>query len=191
MARLPIEHMKRPEAPITVVDVDEARRLLGCVRGARIHRAVTTRASACSSTPACGWSSSRTSRWMTSTRCLRMPRRHPRARESALRLGERGHGPMTDNGVAQVLQRGGREVVVDNLHAHQFRHTFAHSRLSEGGNEGNLMRLAGGRSRQMLGRYGASAATSAPSKPAAAWPPTTGGTSLKARTEPCPHFLLA
>jgi integrase len=98
---------------------------------------------------------------------------------------------MTDNGVAQVLQRGGREVVVDNLHAHQFRHTFAHSRLSEGGNEGNLMRLAGGWSRQMLGRYGASAATSAPSKPAAAWPPTTGGTSLKARTEPCPHFLLA
>jgi len=125
MARLPIEHMKRPEAPITVVDVDEARRLLGCVRGARIHRAVTTRASACSSTPACGWLSSRTSRWMTSTRCLRMPRRHPRARESALRLGERGHGPMTDNGVAQVLRRRVARSWWDNLHAHQFRHTFA------------------------------------------------------------------
>jgi hypothetical protein len=40
----------------------------------------------------------------------------------------------------------------------QCRHTFAHQELAEGGAEVDLMRLAGWKSRQMLGRYGASAA---------------------------------
>jgi integrase len=38
------------------------------------------------------------------------------------------------------------------------RHTFAHAWLAQGGGETDLMRLAGWRSRQMLGRYGASVA---------------------------------
>lgn len=97
---------------------------------------------------------------------------------------------MTDNGVAQVLQRRGREVVVDNLHARQFRHTFAHSRLSEGGNEGNLMRLAGGRSRQMLGRYGAQRCDERALEAPPPHGPRRRG-ELRSRLEPCPHFLLA
>jgi hypothetical protein len=44
------------------------------------------------------------------------------------------------------------------LHAHQLRHSFAHAWLAQGGGETGLMRLAGWRSRAMLGCYGASAA---------------------------------
>jgi integrase len=44
------------------------------------------------------------------------------------------------------------------LHPHQFRHTFAHTWLAGGGNEIDLMRLAGWSSRSMVARYGAYAA---------------------------------
>ncbi len=47
---------------------------------------------------------------------------------------------------------------VDNLHAHRFRHTFAHTWLAEGGQERDLMRLAGWTSDAMLSHYGSSAA---------------------------------
>jgi integrase len=46
----------------------------------------------------------------------------------------------------------------EGLHPHQLRHTFAHLRLSEGGNKTDLMRLAGWQSRATLRRYGAAAA---------------------------------
>jgi integrase len=65
---------------------------------------------------------------------------------------------MTDSGVRQLLERRAAEAGIENLHPHRFQHTFAHRWLSEGGQEQDLMRLAGWRSREMLGRYGASAA---------------------------------
>jgi site-specific recombinase XerD len=89
-------------------------------------------------------------------RYLRERSKHRLARSRALWLGARG--VMTDNGIRQMLRRRARQSGLEHLHPHMFRHTFAHRWLSEGGQEQDLMRLAGWRSREMLARYGASAA---------------------------------
>ncbi len=89
-------------------------------------------------------------------RYLRARASHPQAQRPELWLG--GRGVLTDSGVLQVLRRRGAAAGIPKLHPHQFRHTYAHMWLADGGTEGDLMRLAGWKSRQMLSRYGASAA---------------------------------
>ena len=90
-------------------------------------------------------------------RYIRARAKHPLAGTTeALWLGR--NGPMTDSGVRQMMERRGQQAGVEGLHPHRFRHQFAHEWLAAGGAEQDLMRLAGWRSRQMLGRYAASAA---------------------------------
>jgi site-specific recombinase XerD len=90
-------------------------------------------------------------------RYLRIRARHQDAELDWLWLGRRGR--LGDTGVAQMLRRRARQARLDrSLHPHLFRHGFAHDMLSAGMQEGDLMRLAGWKSRQMLARYGASAA---------------------------------
>jgi len=67
-------------------------------------------------------------------------------------IGKKGR--TTDSDLAQILRRRSQQAGIGHLHAHQLRHTFAHAWLAQGGNETDLMRIAGWKSRVMLRRYG-------------------------------------
>ncbi len=89
-------------------------------------------------------------------RYLRIRARHAQAHRPQLWLGVNNRGPMTANGIYQMIARRGRQCGVDAW-THRFRHHFSHTWLDRGGAEGDLMELNGWSSPQMLRRYGASA----------------------------------
>lgn len=89
-------------------------------------------------------------------RYQRIRARHPYASDAALFLGERG--PLTSDGIRQLLEVRAAKAGIGRVHPHQLRHTNAHDFLLNGGQERDLMRLMGWSSNAMLSIYGASAA---------------------------------
>ena len=89
-------------------------------------------------------------------RYLRARKLHRHTTSPALWLTQRG--PLSKDGADDRLRVIARRAGVEGVHAHRFRHTWAHDYLSAGGGDQNLKRLAGWRSDAMLARYGASQA---------------------------------
>lgn len=89
-------------------------------------------------------------------RYLRVRALHSEAARPELWLGHAG--PMTSSGIYQLIKKRAIEAGLGHIFPHLFRHTFAHLWLKSDGAEGDLLRLAGWRSRTMLARYGASRA---------------------------------
>lgn len=89
-------------------------------------------------------------------RYLRARTKRPHADLPNLWLSRRGR--LGDEAVRVMLRKRGADAGVAGVHPHRFRHTMAHVWLHMGGQEQDLMQIAGWNSRQMLGRYGKSAA---------------------------------
>ncbi len=88
-------------------------------------------------------------------RYLRVRDKHRDAASPMLWLGHAG--PLTGNGIYQIIRKRAAMAGLSG-HPHLFRHSFAHQWLSIGGQETDLMRLTGWRSRSMLMRYAAATA---------------------------------
>src|SRR5690606_21521948 len=92
------------------------------------------------------------------SRYLRARNRHPYASSTRLWLAVRGSRPLSPNGIKLMLRRRGQAAGLTGVHAHRWRHTFAHEWKLAGGDTGDLMLLLGWTSDDMPRRYGASAA---------------------------------
>ncbi len=67
-------------------------------------------------------------------------------------------GSLTSGAIAQMIAKRSARAGLARIHPHQFRHSFAHAFLADGGQETDLQQLAGWRSPLMTRRYGASMA---------------------------------
>jgi site-specific recombinase XerD len=89
-------------------------------------------------------------------RYLRARAGHPLASRPELWLGIGGRGPVTPDGIYQIVASVGKKAGVV-VYPHRFRHHFSHTWLDRGGAGGDLMELNGWSSPQMLAWYGGSA----------------------------------
>jgi integrase len=82
---------------------------------------------------------------------------HPKAVECEdLWIGYRG--PLTANGILQMMERRAKQAGLTGVHPHLFRHTAATEWLAAGGSESGLMASMGWKSPAMLRRYTAATA---------------------------------
>jgi integrase/recombinase XerD len=84
---------------------------------------------------------------------LRARRSHRLADSDWVWLGTRGRGRFANTGIRKMLIRRAEQAGYAGVSPHQFRHTFSDAWLKAGGSEGDLMRLNGWKSRQMVDRY--------------------------------------
>jgi integrase/recombinase XerC len=92
------------------------------------------------------------------SRYLRVRRGHCGYWLPELWLAVRGAQPLAANGVKLMLKRRGQRAGVSDVHAHRWRHTYAHQWKLAGGDTGDLMLVLGWTSDDMPRHYGASAA---------------------------------
>lgn len=92
------------------------------------------------------------------SRYLRTRNRHPGFSSPELWLALRGGQPLSANGIKLMLRRRGVRAGVEGVHAHRWRHNYAHEWKLAGGDSGDLMLLLGWTSDDMPRHYGASAA---------------------------------
>jgi site-specific recombinase XerD len=91
-------------------------------------------------------------------RYLRARAKHRGAELPQLWLADRGERPLAPNGIKIRLKRRGLAAGVPDVHAHRWRHNYAHEWKLAGGDTGDLMLLLGWTSEDMPRHYGASAA---------------------------------
>ncbi|WP_308167865.1 tyrosine-type recombinase/integrase [Catellatospora tritici] len=91
-------------------------------------------------------------------RYIGMRSQHRAAQLPCLWLAEKGAAHLSDNGIQMMLRRRGQMAGVERLHAHRWRHTYAHEWKRAGGDTGDLMVVLGWSSDEMPRHYGASAA---------------------------------
>jgi site-specific recombinase XerD len=92
------------------------------------------------------------------SRYFRVRAAHQGSELPQLWLAERGGLPLSANGIKLMLRRRGDQACVPDVHAHRWRHSFAHEWKLAGGDTGDLMLLLGWSSEDMPRLYGASAA---------------------------------
>jgi len=86
-------------------------------------------------------------------RYLRSRGEHPRASSPRLFLGQRG--PLTGDGVYQIVTQRAAQAEIEGISPHTLRHTYAHLFLEAGGQESDLMEQAGWRTYEMMRHYSA------------------------------------
>jgi site-specific recombinase XerD len=85
-------------------------------------------------------------------RYLRARKQHPRADMPVLWLGKQG--ALSATGISQMVRSRSARLGLA-IHPHSFRHYYADAAMRSGMQEGDIMSLAGWRTRDMLSRYAA------------------------------------